>query len=92
VKRLFLQNEAGCYEAAARRADRFNFCPSGTEVRWKTSRELLATDSPDSNTQIQRYIRLTSLHPSLLDMVDDGKIAIRPAVEISYLAKEERKL
>ena len=54
------------------------------------SRELLAADSPDSNTQIQRYIRLTYLLPEMLDMVDDGKIALRPAVELSYLAEKEQ--
>lgn len=65
--------------------------PLGQKFDGKTSRELLAADSPDSNTQIQRYIRLTNLSPALLDMVDDGKIAVRPAVEISYLAKEEQE-
>lgn len=65
--------------------------PVGQKFDGKTSRELLATDSPDSNTQIQRYIRLTNLSPALMDMVDDGKIAIRPAVEISYLEKEEQE-
>lgn len=56
----------------------------------KTSREILAGASPDSNTQIQRYIRLTELTPDLLQMVDEGKIAFRPAVELSYLTKEEQ--
>lgn len=56
----------------------------------KTSREILAGASPDSNTQIQRYIRLTELTPALLQMVDEGKIAFRPAVELSYLTKEEQ--
>ncbi|MCX4324955.1 MAG: ParB/RepB/Spo0J family partition protein [Lachnospiraceae bacterium] len=56
----------------------------------KTSRELLAEKSPDSNTQIQRYIRLTELITPILDMVDSGKIAIRPAVELSYLPKEQQ--
>lgn len=56
----------------------------------KTSREILAGASPDSNTQIQRYIRLTELIPDLLQMVDEGKIAFRPAVELSYLSKEEQ--
>ena len=56
----------------------------------KTSREMLANNSPDSNTQIQRYIRLTYLIPPLLDMVDDGKIAMRPAVELSYLPENEQ--
>ena len=57
-----------------------------------TSRELLAENSPDSNTQIQRYIRLTELIPELLDLVDEGRIAFRPAVELSYLQKEEQSV
>ena len=60
----------------------------------KTSREQLADKSPDSNTQIQRYIRLTNLVPELLDMVDNTvlkekdkpQMALRPAVELSYRA------
>ena len=56
----------------------------------QTSREALADKSPDSNTQIQRYIRLTNLVPELLDMVDEGKVAMRPAVELSYLSEEEQ--
>ena len=56
----------------------------------QTSREVLAEKSPDSNTQIQRYIRLTNLVPALLDMVDDNKIALRPAVELSYLTEKEQ--
>ena len=58
----------------------------------QTSREILANNSPDSNTQIQRYIRLTYLVPELLDMVDEGKIAMRPAVELSYLPEEEQTM
>lgn len=54
------------------------------------SREILADNSPDSNTQIQRYIRLTNLIPEILDMVDDGRIAFRPAVELSYLTEQEQ--
>ena len=56
-----------------------------------SSREILAENSPDSNTQIQRYIRLTELIPELLDMVDESRIALRPAVELSYLKKEEQE-
>ena len=64
----------------------------------KTSREQLADKSPDSNTQIQRYIRLTSLVPELLDMVDNTvlkekgtlQMALRPAVELSYLPENEQ--
>ena len=45
----------------------------------------------DSGRQVQRYIRLTELIPEILRMVDDGKIALTPAVELSYLTKQERK-
>lgn len=65
--------------------------PLGHKLESKRSRELLADNSPDSNTQIQRYIRLTELTPDILQMVDDNKIAFRPAVEISYLPKEEQQ-
>ena len=44
----------------------------------------------ESRDQVFRYIRLTNLTPELLEMVDEGKIALRPAVEISYLKKEEQ--
>lgn len=56
------------------------------------SNEQLATQSPDSRAQIQRYIRLTNLLPEILDMVDEGKISMRPAVELSYLAEKEQTL
>lgn len=55
------------------------------------SRDALARESADSSRQIHRYIRLTELVPQLLYLVDEGKIAMRPAVELSYLAKEEQK-
>ncbi len=55
-----------------------------------TTREIIAESSPDSNTQIQRYIRLTELIPELLQLVDESRIAFRPAVELSYLKKEEQ--
>ena len=58
----------------------------------QTSREMLAANSPDSNTQIQRYIRLTYLLPALLQVVDENKLALRPAVELSHLAQEEQAL
>ena len=46
----------------------------------------------DSVKQVQRYIRLTELVPDLLDLVDDGKIALRPAVELSYLTHDEQQM
>ena len=55
-----------------------------------STREIIAESSPDSNTQIQRYIRLTELIPELLQLVDESRIAFRPAVELSYLKKEEQ--
>ena len=55
------------------------------------SRAVLAEKAGESQDQIRRFIRLTSLMPPLLQMVDDGKIAFRPAVELSYLQKEEQE-
>ena len=52
--------------------------------------EKIAEHSDDSARQVQRYIRLTELIKELLDMVDIGKISFNPAVEISYLSKEEQ--
>ena len=51
----------------------------------------VSIDANESERQIHRYIRLTELIPELLDMVDEKKIALNPAVELSYLAKEEQK-
>ena len=56
------------------------------------SRDILAEDVGESREQIRRYIRLNKLVPSILDMVDEKKIALRPAVEISYLSKEEQNI
>ena len=64
----------------------------GQKLSGKTSRELIAENSNDSPTQIQRYIRLTELSPELQQMVDEKKIAMTPAVEISYLKPEEQKM
>ena len=64
----------------------------GQNFDGKTSRELLAENSPDSSTQIQRYIRLTELAPELQQMVDEKKIGMTPAVEISYLKPEEQQM
>ena len=74
----------------AGRRSKDNGVPVGHDSLSGKSREILASNSPDSNTQIQRYIRLTYLIPSLLDMVDEGKIAMRPAVELSYLPENEQ--
>lgn len=59
-------------------------------VKRKTSRRILADESGESERQIQRYVRLTHLIPKILDMVDEEKIALTPAVELSFLTEEEQ--
>ena len=56
-----------------------------------TSREQLGKEVGESQDQVRRYIRLTQLIQPLLDLVDEGRIAFRPAVELSYLKKEEQE-
>ena len=81
----------------AGRPSKDNSVPVGQNFGF-TSREIIAAESPDSNTQIQRYIRLTHLVPELLSLVDNSilkepgkpQMALRPAVELSYLRKEEQ--
>ncbi len=67
-----------------------NSRPVGADLIGTRTDELLAQDSSDSARQIQRYIRLTSLAPELLSLVDENKIAMRPAVELSYLSPDEQ--
>lgn len=69
----------------AGRPSKENGVPLGHDNLFGKSRELLAAEGTDSNTQIQRYVRLTNLIPELLDLVDNGRIKMRPAVELSYL-------
>lgn len=79
------------------RPNQDNSVPVGQNLG-KTAREELASNSPDSNTQIQRFIRLTALIPEILDLVDNSAlkekdklpIALRPAVELSYLTEQEQ--
>lgn len=80
-------------EAMKRQGQRSDLTSTPLEPKLKGSRsnEELAASSPDSRSQIQRYIRLTELIPPVLDMVDSGKIAFRPAVEPSYLSKEQQQ-
>lgn len=80
------------------RPSKENSVPVGHHSLEGKSREILAANSPDSNTQIQRYIRLTYLTPELLELVDNSvlkekdvlQIAMRPAVELSYLSEQEQ--
>lgn len=66
--------------------------PLATKLKGKRSDELLGEEVGESKDQIRRYIRLTYLIPEILDMVDNKKIAMRPAVELSYLPKEEQEI
>ena len=68
-----------------------NSVPVGQNFEGRTSREMLAEKSEDSNTQIQRYIRLTYLVPELQEFVDKGQMKMRPAVELSYLDEETQR-
>ena len=69
-----------------------NSVQAGQNFEGKTSREQIAENSPDSSTQIQRFIRLNELEPGLMQLVDEGKIGMTPAVEISYLKPDEQKM
>lgn len=81
------------------RPSKNNSAPLGPNLLGIRSNEELASQSPDGKTQIQRYIRLTNLIPELLDMVDNSvlkekdklQMALRPAVELSYLTEDEQK-
>lgn len=69
----------------AGRPSKDNSVPVAQDLRGKTSREILGEQVGESQDNVRRYIRLTELIPELLEMVDEGKIGLRPAVEISYL-------
>ena len=81
-------------EALARQGARTDLTcdPVGHKLPGVKSVQQVADNSPDSKTQIQRYIRLNELIPPILDMVDEGKIALRPAVELSYLKQNEQEM
>lgn len=63
-------------------------CQVGTKLR---TDEVIGSDAGESARQVQRYIRLTNLIPEILHMVDEGRIALTPAVELSYLAEQEQQ-
>ena len=79
-------------EAIKRQAGRpkNNSVPVAQDLKGKSSREIVAENTGESQDQIRRYIRLTELLPEILDMVDEKKIAFRPAVEISYLSEDNQ--
>lgn len=75
-------------EAMKRQGKRNDLTCAPVEHKLKKSRDALAEQVGEGREQIRRYIRLTELIAPILEMVDDGKIALRPAVEISYLPEE----
>ncbi|WP_298654478.1 ParB/RepB/Spo0J family partition protein [uncultured Eubacterium sp.] len=79
-------------EAMKRQGERTDLTcdPLGDKLAGTKSVMLLADKSDDSKTQIQRYVPLTNLVPELLDYVDEGRIKMRPAVELSYLDEDRR--
>ncbi len=62
----------------------------GQKLKWSVER--VAEDAGESKSQVQRYIRLTELKPELQEMVDTGRMALTPAVELSYLKPKEQEL
>ena len=76
-------------EAMKRQGERTDLTSSPMETKLRTS-EIIAKSTGDSRAQVDRFIRLTELIPAILQMVDEGKVAFRPAVELSYLPKEKQ--
>lgn len=74
-------------DAMKRQGQRTDLTSSPLETKLRTS-EIIAQETGDSRAQIDRYVRLTFLVPELLEYVDDGRIKMRPAVELSYLNKD----
>ena len=74
----------------AGRPSKDNSVPVAQNYEGKTSRELLGEQVGESQDQVRRYIRLTNLVPELLELVDEGKIKMRPAVELSYLDEDSQ--
>ena len=77
-------------DAMSRQGQRTDLTSGQLGPKFRTD-ELIAQDSSDSARQIKRYIRLTELIPEILQMVDEGKIALTPAVELSHLTKPEQR-
>ena len=78
------------YEVIKRKAGR-RTCGQVDQLFGKKSIEVIGEDCGDSPKQVQRYIRITELIPELLERVDDGSMGFTPAVQISYLKKEEQR-
>ena len=75
----------------AGRPSKENCVPLAHNFDGKRTREVIAEEAGESPDQVRRYVRLNELTPELLEFVDEGKIGLRPAVEISYLQEEEMR-
>ena len=78
-------------EAVKHQGERSDLTSRQVGEKSQTSIQLVANQAGESQRQVQRYIRLTELIPELLDMVDEKKIALNPAYELSFLKPEEQK-
>ena len=80
-------------EAIKRQGERTDLTssPLGINLSGKQSLDVISQESGDSRNQIHRYIRLTFLVPELLELVDEGRIKMRPAVELSYLDEDSQR-
>lgn len=76
----------------AGRPSKNNLSPLATDLKGKRSDQILGEQMGESKDTIRRYIRLTELIPPILDMVDENRIAMRPAVELSYLPKDQQEI
>ena len=77
-------------EAMTRQGQRTDLTSDQVGRKLETA-ELIAQQNDDSKTQVRRYIRLTNLIPEILQKVDEGQIALTPAVELSYLTEQEQQ-
>ena len=78
-------------DALKRQGKRTDLTSVPVAQKFKTTRELVAEESGESPDQVRRYVRLNELTDELLEFVDEGKIGLRPAVELSYLQEEEMR-
>ena len=78
-------------EAMKRQGQRSDLTLSPVGTKFDRSSDAITEETGDSRNQIHRYIRLTNLVPELLDLVDEGKIKMRPAVELSYLDEDSQR-
>ncbi|MBR5944847.1 MAG: ParB N-terminal domain-containing protein, partial [Lachnospiraceae bacterium] len=78
-------------EALKRQGKRTDLTSAPVGRKLETA-EMLGEELGDSRNQVRRYIRLTELVPNLLDLVDEGQIGLRPAVELSFLTKDEQEM